>query len=83
MVEDIVGNSFSDTCTCDSGYGGRMCENIDCSANNCNENVVCVDNNNSPSCSCNPGFTGRVCEINIQIDDYSSIPCGEGGQRVD
>ena len=74
-------NSELFTCICDNGYKGRFCGNIDCSANNCNENGICVDDISLPSCNCNLGFTGRECEINI--DDCSSNPCGERGQCVD
>ena len=33
------------------------------------------------TCNCNAGFTGRICEINI--NECSSNPCGEGGQCMD
>ena len=69
-------------CTCDRGYKGDLCEQIDCSSNNCSENGVCLDNTfGPPSCDCSVGFTGRVCEINI--DDCSTNPCGENGLCLD
>ena len=72
----------SDCAQCVRGFTGPDCEQIDCSANSCSGNGVCVDNTiGTPSCDCSAGFTGRICEINI--DDCSPSPCGENGLCLD
>ena len=60
-------------CTCDPGYTGEFCHEIDdCLNVTCDGNRLCMDEKNNYTCVCSPVYTGSNCEININEIDSES-----------
>ena len=71
-------------CTCDPGYTGEFCHEIDdCLNVNCDGNGQCVDAKDDYTCVCKPGYTGSNCEIDINECESMDITCSNRGQCVD
>ncbi|KAI8493286.1 hypothetical protein Bbelb_292900 [Branchiostoma belcheri] len=63
-------------CTCESGWTGRNCDDIDdCASSPCAYGT-CTDGVASYTCSCENGWTGNNCDQDI--DECLSSPCAHG-----
>ena len=92
-------NVGSFTCTCNTGYDGELCLDVDeCLANGtCDEHAECTNTIGSYSCNCNKGYygAGRVCYKGQCVDSLCPInemctsrtstkcKCMEGFRRKD
>ncbi|KAI8515110.1 hypothetical protein Bbelb_077010 [Branchiostoma belcheri] len=72
-----TGGNQGYTCTCESGWAGRNCDqDIDeCLSSQC-AHGTCTNVVGSYTCSCENGWTGNNCDQNI--DDCASSPCAHG-----
>jgi len=77
------GNSF--TCSCKSGFKGKLCANKDdsqssCASNPCKNGATCTAANGSFTCKCATGFKGTLCANKTPC---SSSPCKNGATCVE
>ncbi|XP_069127880.1 cochlin-like [Argopecten irradians] len=60
-----VGSDF--TCSCTTGFYGRICEYVDaCIAPQCENGGTCNRNASSFDCSCSDRYTGSICETDCR-----------------
>ncbi|KRY08925.1 Fibropellin-1 [Trichinella patagoniensis] len=73
-----LGQNGAPICTCDFGYYGGKCEEVDhCLYVTCANGGTCKTHGNSFHCICPPGITGLLCDEDI--DECIENPCKNGG----
>ena len=62
------------SCSCESGFEGDFCQNVDCMSNPCLHGGICINELLNHHCNCSDtGYTGINCEIDI--NECASNPC--------
>ncbi|XP_061176191.1 adhesion G protein-coupled receptor E2-like [Saccostrea echinata] len=76
-------NSDSFTCSCRSGFAGRLCQTDinECASRPCQNQGVCQDHVNGFTCACTNGYTGKLCQTDI--DDCSGNLCKNNASCID
>ncbi|XP_003369017.1 putative CUB domain protein [Trichinella spiralis] len=73
-----LGQNGAPICTCDFGYYGEKCEEVDhCLYVTCANGGTCKTHGNSFHCICPSGITGLLCDEDI--DECIENPCKNGG----
>ncbi|KRZ59363.1 Neurogenic locus Notch protein [Trichinella nativa] len=73
-----LGQNGAPICTCDFGYYGGKCEEVDhCLYVTCANGGTCKTHGNSFHCICPSGITGLLCDEDI--DECIENPCKNGG----